>query len=122
MSQILIVEDETLLASFLQKGLRKKGYITSVAEDGEQAVEVALINRFDLIVLDLGLPIKDGFTVLRELRSQGKKLPVIVITARNDDQDREKAISYGADDYLTKPFRFQHLLSRIEKHLLLVKS
>ncbi|MEM1391759.1 MAG: response regulator [Cyanobacteria bacterium P01_H01_bin.150] len=122
MSQILIVEDETRLAAFLQKGLQKKGYLTSVAEDGEQAIEIASNKQFDLMVLDLGLPIKDGFTVLRELRSKGKKLPVIVVTARNDDQDKAKAIRCGADDYLAKPFRFQDLLSRISEHLLLVKS
>ena len=122
MRQILIVEDETRLAAFLQKGLRKNGYLTDLAEDGEQAVEKASNKEFDLMVLDLGLPIKDGFTVLRELRSKGKKLPVIVVTARNDDQDKAKAIRCGADDYLAKPFRFQDLLSRISEHLLLVKS
>ncbi|MDY6900232.1 MAG: response regulator transcription factor [Cyanobacteriota bacterium] len=122
MSQILIVEDETRLAAFLQKGLRKKGYLTSIAEDGEQAVEKAFGKQFDLMVLDLGLPIKDGFTVLRELRSMGKKFPIIVVTARSDDQDKAKAIGSGADDYLPKPFRFQDLLSRIEEHLLLVTT
>ena len=122
MRQILIVEDETRLAAFLQKGLRKNGYVTDLAEDGEQAVKKASSKEFDLMVLDLGLPIKDGFTVLRELRSRGEKFPVIVVTARNDDQDKAKAIYYGADDYLTKPFPFQHLLSRVEENLLLVNS
>ena len=122
MSQILIVEDETRLAAFLQKGLQKKGYLTSVAEDGEQAIEIASNKQFDLMVLDLGLPIKDGFTVLRELRSKGKKFPIIVVTARSDDQDKAKAIYYGADDYLRKPFRFKDLLSLVEENLLLVKN
>ena len=122
MSQILIVEDETRLAAFLQKGLRKSGYVTSVAEDGEKAVEKASSKEFDLMVLDLGLPIKDGFTVLRELRSKGKKFPIIVVTARSDDQDKAKAIYYGADDYLRKPFRFKDLLSLVEENLLLVKN
>lgn len=122
MSQILIVDDETRLSAFLQKGLRKNGYVTSIAEDGEQAIAIASLKQFDLMVLDLGLPIKDGFNVLRELRSQGKKFPVIVITARNDEQDRAKAIASGANDYLPKPFRFYDLLSRVEEHLLLVKS
>ncbi|BAY83676.1 two-component response regulator [Calothrix parasitica NIES-267] len=122
MRQILIVEDETRLAAFLQKGLRKNGYITDLAEDGEQAVEKASNKEFDLMVLDLGLPIKDGFTVLQELRSRGKKFPVIVVTARNDHQDKAKAIYYGADDYLTKPFPFQDLISRVEENLLLVNS
>ena len=122
MSQILIVEDETRLAAFLQKGLRKSGYVTSFAEDGEKAVEQASSKEFDLMVLDLGLPIKDGFTVLRELRSKGKKFPIIVVTARSDDQDKAKAIYYGADDYLRKPFRFKDLLSLVEENLLLVKN
>ncbi|MCJ8279143.1 MAG: response regulator [Rivularia sp. ALOHA_DT_140] len=122
MNQILIVEDEARLAAFVQKGLRKNGYITYIAEDGQHAIDVALDNQFDLIILDLGLPIKDGFTVLKELRREGKNLPIIVITARNDDQDKTKAIYYGADDYLKKPFRFQDLLSCIEGHLVLVKN
>ena len=122
MSQILIDEDETRLAAFLQKGLRKSGYVTSVAEDGEKAVEQASSKEFDLMELDLGLPIKDGFTVLRELRSKGKKFPIIVVTARSDDQDKAKAIYYGADDYLRKPFRFKDLLSLVEENLLLVKN
>ncbi|MEM7716327.1 MAG: response regulator [Cyanobacteria bacterium P01_A01_bin.68] len=122
MRQILIVEDETRLAAFLQKGLRKNGYLTDLAEDGEQAVEKASNKEFDLMVLDLGLPIKDGFTVLRELRNSGKKFPVIVVTARNDHQDKAKAIYYGADDYLAKPFPFQDLLSRVEENLLLINS
>ena len=122
MRQILIVEDETRLAAFLQKGLRKNGYVTDLAEDGEQAVKKASSKEFDLMVLDLGLPIKDGFTVLRELRSKGKKFPIIVVTARSDDQDKAKAIYYGADDYLRKPFRFKDLLSLVEANLLLVKN
>ena len=122
MRQILIVEDETRLAAFLQKGLRKNGYVTDLAEDGEQAVKKASSKEFDLMVLDLGLPIKDGFTVLRELRSKGKKFPIIVVTARSDDQDKAKAIYYGADDYLRKPFRFKDLLSLVEENILLVKN
>lgn len=122
MNQILIVEDETRVAAFLQKGLRKNGYATVVAEDGEKAIEIALNKEFDLMLLDLGLPIKDGFTVLQELRSKGKKLPVIVVSARNDEQDKAKASVSGADDYITKPFRFQDLLSSVKENLLLVKS
>ena len=122
MNQILIVEDESRLAAFLQKGLQKNGYTTVVAEDGEQAVEIALSKEFDLMLLDLGLPIKDGFTVLQELRNEGKKLPVIVITARNDEQDEAKAKASGANDFIPKPFRFQNLLSRIQENLLCVKN
>ncbi|MGD1910517.1 MAG: response regulator transcription factor [Rivularia sp. (in: cyanobacteria)] len=122
MNQILIVEDESRLAAFLQKGLRKNGYVTVVAEDGEKAIEIALSKEFDLMLLDLGLPIKDGFTVLEELRSKGKKLPVIVVSARSDEQDKAKASISGADDYITKPFRFGDLLSSVKENLLLVKS
>lgn len=122
MSEILIVEDENRLAAFLQKGLRKNGYTTVVAEDGERATEIALNKQFDLMVLDIGLPFKDGFTVLRELRSQGRKLPIIVITARSDDEDKAKAFAFGANDYMTKPFRFQDLLLSVKQNLLLVNS
>ncbi|MEB3220138.1 MAG: response regulator [Nostocales cyanobacterium 94392] len=122
MSEILIVEDENRLAAFLQKGLRKNGYTIVIAEDGEQAIKIALTQQFDLMVLDIGLPFKDGFTVLQELRTQGRKLPVIVITARSDDQDKVKAFAFGANDYMTKPFRFQDLLLSVKKNLLQVKS
>ncbi|NJM20156.1 MAG: response regulator [Richelia sp. RM2_1_2] len=122
MKEILIVEDENRLAAFLEKGLRKNGYTTVIAEDGEQAIKIALNKQFDLIVLDIGLPFKDGFTVLQELRTQGRKLPIIVITARSDDEDKTKALGFGASDYMKKPFRFQDLLASVEQHLILVKS
>ncbi|MEO1432779.1 MAG: response regulator transcription factor [Cyanobacteria bacterium J06633_8] len=122
MNHILIVEDEIRLAAFLQKGFKKKGYITTVAEDGQQAIEIASSKQFNLMLLDLGLPIKDGLTVLQELRNQGKKLPIIIMTARSDELDKAEAIAYGADDYLTKPFPFQDLLSRIEEYLYLVTN
>ena len=89
MNQILIVEDESRLAAFLQKGLRKNGYETVIANDGEQAVKMVLGKKFDLMVLDIGLPIKDGFTVLQELRNNQEKFPVIIITARSDDGDKD---------------------------------
>ncbi|MGF1676340.1 MAG: response regulator transcription factor [Rivularia sp. (in: cyanobacteria)] len=122
MKEILIVEDETRLAAFLQKGFRKNGYTTTVAEDGEQAIKIALNKQFDLMLLDIGLPIKDGFTVLQELRTQGRKFPIIVITARSDDEDKTKAFGCGASDYMKKPFRFQDLLASVQQHLILVKS
>jgi DNA-binding response OmpR family regulator len=118
MKQILIVEDESRLAAFLQKGLRKNGYMTAIALDGEQATTIASSKKFDLMVLDLGLPIKDGFTVLQELRNKQEKFPIIVVTARSDEQDQAKAISSGANDFVAKPFSFKELLSRIEKQLL----
>lgn len=117
MNQILIVEDENRLAAFLQKGLRKNGYETTIANDGEQAINMVLNTKFDLMVLDIGLPIKDGFTVLQELRNNQEKFPVIIITARSDEEDKDKAIAFGANDFLTKPFSFKDLLSIIETKL-----
>ncbi|PSF34230.1 response regulator [Aphanothece hegewaldii CCALA 016] len=113
MSWILIVEDEARIAAFLEKGLRKNGYNTAIATDGEQALELSYRQNFDLLLLDLGLPIKDGWTVLQELRHQGKLMPVIVVTAR-DDIDPQ---SYPIQDYIIKPFRFQNLLEKIRKYL-----
>ena len=117
MNQILIVEDESRLAAFLQKGLRKNGYETVIANDGEQAVKMVLGKKFDLMVLDIGLPIKDGFTVLQELRNNREELPVILITARSDEEDKHKALAFGANDFLTKPFSFKDLLLKIESKL-----
>ena len=113
MCWILIVEDETRIAAFLEKELRKNGFNTAIATDGEQALEMSYRQDFDLLLLDLGLPIKDGWTVLKELRSQGKLMPVIVVTAR-DDLDPK---SYPVQDYIIKPFRFQNLLEKIRSSL-----
>jgi DNA-binding response OmpR family regulator len=113
MCQILIVEDETRLAAFIDKGLKKNGFRTTIAEDGRCALTVTEQNRFDLILLDLGLPILDGWTVLREIRSRGEGQPIIIVTARKDANEREIALANGADDYVTKPFRFSDLLERI---------
>jgi two-component system copper resistance phosphate regulon response regulator CusR len=113
MSCILIVEDESRIAAFLEKGLQKNGFHTAIATDGEQALEMAQIQDFDLLLLDLGLPIKDGWTVLKELRSQGKLMPVIVVTARDDIDPK----SYPIQDYIIKPFRFQNLLEKINLSL-----
>lgn len=118
MSRILIVEDEERLAAFIDKGLRKQGFITAIAEDGEQALRMAEEQGFDLMLLDLGLPMMDGLTVLHELRSQGETRPIIIVTARKDDQDKASAFHTGATDYVTKPFRFSDLLERIQTHLI----
>jgi two-component system, OmpR family, response regulator QseB len=116
-TRILIVEDEPRLVSFLKKGLRANGFTTSVAEDGNAASIMARDENFDLLILDLGLPGKDGLLVLRELRAAGHRLPVIVLTARDDLSDKLAAFQGGADDYLTKPFRFEELLARIRARL-----
>lgn len=114
MCQILIVEDEALVAAFIEKGLRKNGFTTAIAEDGQQALRFGTDDRFELMLLDLGLPIMDGLTVLKTLRDQGDTRPVIIITARKDDRERQKVLNHGADDYVTKPFRFSDLLERIQ--------
>ena len=117
MNRILIAEDEPRLASFLEKGLRSNGFVTSVAEDGARASMMARDDEFDLLVLDLGLPGKDGTEVLRELRASGQRMPVIILTARDDVSDKVSGLEGGADDYVTKPFRFEELLARVRARL-----
>jgi len=116
-NRILIAEDEPRLASFLEKGLRSNGFVTSVAEDGAKASLMARDEEFDLLVLDLGLPGKDGTEVLRELRASGQRMPVIILTARDDVSDKVGGLEGGADDYVTKPFRFEELLARVRARL-----
>jgi DNA-binding response OmpR family regulator len=116
-NRILIAEDEPRLASFLEKGLRSNGFVTSVAEDGMKASTMARDDEFDLLVLDLGLPGKDGTEVLRELRASGQRMPVIILTARDDVSDKVVGLEGGADDYVTKPFRFEELLARVRARL-----
>jgi DNA-binding response OmpR family regulator len=117
MTRILIAEDELRLAAFLEKGLRAGGYTTTVAADGETASLLARDEDFDLMVLDLGLPMKDGLEVLRELRRAGQRLPVIILTARGDPDERVAGLEAGADDYIGKPFHFEELLARVRVRL-----
>jgi DNA-binding response OmpR family regulator len=116
-SQILIAEDEARLASFLEKGLRAAGFTTTVVADGVAAETLANTGDFDLLILDLSLPRKDGLEVLRDLRTAGQRLPVIVLTARGDPHDRVEGLESGADDYLAKPFHFEELVARIRVQL-----
>ncbi|MEB3295783.1 MAG: response regulator [Synechococcales bacterium] len=119
MSQVLILiaEDEARLAAFIEKGLRKSGFDVLVATDGEEAIGVLNQTRVDLMLLDIGLPVKDGWTVLRETRSQHARISIIIVTALSDERDRQRALQQGANDYLTKPFRFSDLLAKINLHL-----
>jgi DNA-binding response OmpR family regulator len=117
MSRILIVEDEQRIASFLEKGLRANGFATTVATDGDEGAALARTGRYDLLILDIGLPGIDGFQVLRELREAGSALPVVILTARDSVQDTVAGLEGGADDYITKPFRFEELLARVRVRL-----
>jgi DNA-binding response OmpR family regulator len=117
MNRILIAEDEPRLASFLEKGLKSNGFTTTTVGDGVTAVLLADDQDFDLLVLDIGLPGKDGFTVLQEVRAAGQRLPVIILSARDDIADKVNGLEHGADDYVTKPFRFEELLARVRVRL-----
>jgi DNA-binding response OmpR family regulator len=117
MARILIVEDEQRIASFLSKGLRAEGHLTTSVADGHEGLDQALSGDFDLVVLDIGLPGIDGFEVLDQLRSQGATVPVIVLTARDSVGDTVSALEGGADDYMPKPFRFAELLARVRLRL-----
>jgi DNA-binding response OmpR family regulator len=114
---ILIAEDDARIAAFLEKGLRASGFATKVVVDGESADVFARSGEFDLLVLDIGLPRRDGFTVLRKLREARVTLPVIILTARDSVSDKVAGLEGGADDYLPKPFAFEELLARIRLRL-----
>jgi DNA-binding response OmpR family regulator len=115
--RILIAEDDARIASFVDKGLRANGFATKVVADGESAEVFARSGEFDLLLLDIGLPRRDGFTVLRRLREARVALPVIILTARGSVGDKVAGLEGGADDYLPKPFAFDELLARIRLRL-----
>ena len=117
MTRILIVEDEDRISSFVAKGLAAEGFATEVADDGHMAVEVVRSGGFDLVILDLGLPGLDGFSVLRMIRAERHDLPVIILTARESIEDTVAGLSGGADDYMRKPFAFDELLARVRLRL-----
>ncbi|MDQ3938068.1 MAG: response regulator transcription factor, partial [Chloroflexota bacterium] len=117
MSRILIAEDEPRIASFLEKGLRARGFSTTVCATAAETLDMAISGEFDVLILDLGLPDRDGAEVLRELREHDRRLAVIVLTARDSVGDTVSALETGADDYVTKPFRFEELVARIRARL-----
>ena len=111
--RILLVEDEPSAAKILAKGLREQTYAVDIAADGEVALEQAYLNDYDLVILDVMLPGKDGFEVCRQLRANGSAVPILMLTARDEVENRIEGLDTGADDYLTKPFDFHELLARV---------
>ncbi|MDD5565725.1 MAG: response regulator transcription factor [Candidatus Omnitrophica bacterium] len=111
--RILLIEDEIKMVSFIQRGLKEEDYVVDVAHDGEKALFLAEVNPYDLIILDIILPVKDGITVCRELRSKKINVPILMLTSKNRVRDKVLGLNSGADDYLAKPFAFEELLARI---------
>lgn len=111
--RILLVEDERSAARMTAKGLREHGHAVDIVSDGASAFQLAATVTYDVVILDLSLPIKDGLDVCRELRSKGDAVPVLMLTARDAVEDRIIGLDAGADDYLTKPFQFEELLARV---------
>ena len=111
--RILVVEDEKKVASFIQRGLEAEHYQVDVAHDGEAALTLALQEDYDLLILDVMLPKRDGLSVVHELRARRRQLPVLLLTARTAVSDKVAGLDGGADDYLTKPFEFAELLARV---------
>jgi heavy metal response regulator len=111
--RILLVEDEKRLASFISKGLKEKSYAVDISYDGEDGFYMAETNTYDLVVLDIMLPHKDGISICRELRKKKNLTPILLLTARDEVDDKIKGLDAGADDYLTKPFAFEEFLARV---------
>lgn len=111
--RILLVEDDPGVRRFVVKGLREQAYAVDTAASGEEALYQVDINEYDLIVLDVMIPPPDGFEVCRRLRKAGKRMPILMLTARDAVEDRVSGLDRGADDYLTKPFEFRELLARL---------
>jgi DNA-binding response OmpR family regulator len=118
--RLLLIEDDAKLAGLLARGLREEGFAVDVTGDGEDGAFRAIEQDYDLVVLDVLLPLIDGFQVLERLRAKGRRMPVLMLTARGAVEDRVRGLNSGADDYLRKPFDFEELLARI--HALLRRS
>jgi two-component system copper resistance phosphate regulon response regulator CusR len=111
--RLLVVEDERRVASFIKKGLEEEAYTVDVAATGPDGEYLARINRYDLVILDLMLPGKDGLEVCRSLRTSGNTTPILMLTARDSIPDKVQGLDSGAEDYLTKPFAFEEFLARV---------
>lgn len=115
--KILVIEDENKTSAYLKKGLEESGFVVDVAQDGDEGLQLALSNGYQLIVQDVMLPGKDGWTIVSEVRKAGNQTPVLFLTARDSIQDRVKGFDIGGDDYLVKPFAFSELLARVRNIL-----
>jgi two-component system, OmpR family, copper resistance phosphate regulon response regulator CusR len=115
--RILIIEDEKKTAAFLAKGLREAGFRVDIASDGASGLNIARERKFDLLIVDVMIPKKDGWTVVEELRAAGARTPILFLTARDSVRDRVKGLELGADDYVVKPFAFSELLARVRSLL-----
>jgi heavy metal response regulator len=111
--RILVIEDEKKIASFIKRGLKEEGHMVDVAYDGEEGYQLSGENDYDMILLDIMLPKRDGISLCRQLRDDGVTTPVLMLTAKDSIQDKVTGLDSGADDYLTKPFAFEELLARI---------
>ena len=115
--RVLLAEDAKQTSRFVAQGLTENGFVVDVAENGEDGLHLALTGQYDLILLDVGMPVLDGWSVLAELRRQGRQTPVLFLTAHDSVEDRVRGLEWGADDYLVKPFSFSELLARIRSVL-----
>jgi two-component system, OmpR family, copper resistance phosphate regulon response regulator CusR len=111
--KLLVVEDEPKTAAYLQKGLAENGFLLDIASNGTDGLHLATTGEYDLIILDVMLPQRDGWSIITALRATGRQVPVLFLTARDSVQDRVKGLELGADDYLVKPFAFSELLARV---------
>ena len=118
--RLLLIEDDEKIGGFIAKGLRQEGHVVDWSRNGEEGLGLALDAKLDAAIIDLMLPGRDGLSVIRELRERRQKVPVIILSAKSDVEDRVKGLSVGADDYLTKPFSFAELLARL--HALVRRS
>lgn len=111
--KVLVVEDDRKVAGFIEQGLKEEGYVVDLAGDGEEATTLAHVYEYDVILLDVVLPKKNGFQIAMELRREGRNTPIMMLTSRDGVEDIVRGLDAGADDYLAKPFRFDELLARI---------